>query len=86
MCSSPNNGCGEIIVGGLSTDACELAKRLSMLCLMIFLPCLTIAGECVPSPNNGCGEIIVGGLSTDACELAKRLSMMCLMIFLPYLT
>ena len=51
-----------------------------MMCLMIFLPCLTIVGDCVPSPNNGCGEIIVGGLSTDACELAKRLSMMCLMI------
>ena len=43
----------------------------TVICWMIFIPCLTIAGECAPSRNSGSSEMIAGDLGTDTCELAK---------------
>ena len=42
-----------------------------VICLLMSIPCFSMAGECTLYLNNGSNVIIPGGLDTDTCKLAK---------------
>jgi len=54
----------------VSTGICSGLQQ-TVICWMIFIPCLTIVGECAASRNIGSRAIIAGGLGTDNYKLAK---------------
>ena len=62
-----------IAYNGWSTVSTGIWPGLTrtMICWMICIPCLTIAGECAPSRSSGSSAMIAGDFGTDTCELAK---------------
>ena len=56
----------------LQVSGLDSQESKSVICFMMSIPCLTMAGVCAASLKGGSRDVIAGSLGIDCCRFAKK--------------